>query len=151
MEQNAKMSEQFKLLGTIGPGAAAADSYASDWFDMADYQRLLVVVSVGDVVATLTASLEQNTQAHLDESPTDGAGKAISGKSVSFSASNDNKQKMINVRGNDLDKANNYQHVRVVVANVDSPPGVAGLHVAVWGMPKQQVAAGHNATVTEVI
>lgn len=150
MEQNAKISEQLKLLGTIGPGAAAADEYASDWFDMADYQRLLVVVSVGDVVATLTASLEQNTQANLDDSP-DVAGKAIASKSVSFSASNDNKQKMINVRGNELDKANSYQHVRVVVANVDSPPGVVGLHVAVWGLPKQQVAAGHHTNVTEVV
>jgi len=149
---SSELSEIVKVVDVIGPinSADAADTYASAWIDVGLYDRLMFVVSVGEVNAELTAALYENTDANLDDSP-DTAGQAIAGKTVSFADTVADKQKIINVAGSDFDAADSYRRVRMQVSNVDSPPGVLGFHVLVLGVPKYIEKAGHVATVTEVV
>jgi hypothetical protein len=148
---NAKISEIVKVVDVIGPidPTNAADEYNGRWLDLSLYDSIMFVISVGDVAATLTAAVYETTNVNTDDSP-DGDGAAVTGKSVEFSGSDDNEQKIINISARDFDGDDGLRQVRLQVTNVDSPPGVLGFHAIALATRRHTEQAGHASSVTEV-
>jgi len=111
---NALPSEQVAVLGGIDPDAYAASTVVSDYVSLAEFERLMAVLEIGDIVSTGTvdAKLRQATDAS-------GTGvKDITGKSctqLTQAGSDSNKQVVFNMRADELDVANGFTHVALSV------------------------------------
>lgn len=124
MYTNALPSELAAVLATIDPDAYGVGAQNSDWVDVGDFEHLMAIVSVGTMgtTATIDAKLQQATSSG-------GAGaKDITGKSITqltqASPDDSDKQAIINCRGAELDVANGFRYVRLVITGGDtaSPP-----------------------------
>lgn len=137
---NVLFSDQFVLAGAIDPQSAAATTKNTGWVSMATYEGLLAVVQAGAIAATglVDAKLQQAT----DSSGT--GAKDITGKAITeLTGSDDNKQALINLRSDELDVNNDFDHVRLVITVDDtaSPTAAAALisgllfGVCAWNQP----------------
>lgn len=142
------VSERVAVVGVIDPDANAAGTLTTGWISMAKYGALLAVIMAGDlgVSATIDAKLQQAQDAS-------GTGaKDITGKAITqltqAGTDKSNKQAMINVRAEELDRNNGFTHVRLsmvtATATSDSGALVLGLDSR-YGPPDQ------GTSVAEII
>jgi hypothetical protein len=112
------------VLAVIDPDAYTANTYYSAWVDMAKFKTAQLVVLAGTLgsSATLDGGIQQATSAA-------GAGaKAISGKTITQltqAGSDSDKQAVVNVRDDELDKANAFRYIRgyITVGTATSDAG----------------------------
>jgi hypothetical protein len=112
MGVNLKPSDRVAVVGVIDPDATAAGTVTTGWVSIAQFASLMAVVQAGTLgaSATLDAKLEQAT----DSSGTgakDVTGKAIT--QLTQAGSDSDKQAVINCGQENLDVANNFDHVRL--------------------------------------
>jgi hypothetical protein len=109
---NVKPSDRAVILGVIDPDANAAATYTTGWVAMKNFLSLMAIIFAGTLgsSATLDAKFEQAS---------DGSGtgvKDITGKAITQltqAGTDSDKQAVINLKGEDLDVANNFSHVRL--------------------------------------
>lgn len=113
MFPNAKGSETVAVLATIDPVSQAAGSVTTGWVSVVNFHNFLATVETGVLGASATA--DAKIQQAQDSSGT--GAKDITGKAITqiVKASGDNKQALINFRGEDLDNANGFGYVRLSV------------------------------------
>ena len=127
---NILPSSQAAIVGVIDPDATAASTVTTGWVNMADFEAIQAIVMAGTLGtnATVDAKLEQAT----DNSGT--GAKDITGKAITqltqAGTDDSDKQAVINCRANELDIANDFDHVRlsvtVAVATSDAGAVVMG-------------------------
>ena len=110
---NAKLSEQLAILATLDPSSQAAGAATSAWVNAANFHNLMAIVDVGafGASATVDANLQQATS-------NAGAGaKAIPGKAITqlLAAGGNNRQVTIDLRDQELDSANGFNYVALVL------------------------------------
>jgi len=142
-------SERVALLGAIDPDAYAASTVVSDYGYAGNFERMMAVVSVGDMVATsvVSAKLVQATTSA-------GAGaKDITGKSITNltqAGTDDNKQAIINVKSDELDTTNGFDYVALSVTLATAGADAAGY---LFGIDARYGPASDNdlASVDEIV
>lgn len=60
MASISQINERLALIGTIDPDAYSADTYNSDEINMADFKRVVFILSVGDLGSSATVDFEIN-------------------------------------------------------------------------------------------
>jgi hypothetical protein len=113
MNPNSLASENVGVLATIDPVSQGVGAISTGYVDMAKFQQLLAVIQTGvlGAAATVDAKLQQATSAA-------GAGvKDVAGKAIVqiVKATGDNKQALINLRGEQLDVNNGFRYVRLTL------------------------------------
>lgn len=144
---NLKPSDRVTLLGVIDPDANSTGALSTGWVNAGQYESLMAVVVVGDIVSTGTvdAKLEQATSSG-------GAGaKDVTGKAITQltqAGTDSNKQAFINCQSEDLDVAGGFAFVRLTMTG-----GTAGADSAafLFGMDARFAPGTHATTVDEVI
>lgn len=108
-------SEEFAVVATVDPDVLTAATHTSDWVDMGTFQQIMAIVMAGTLgsSATLDAKLEQAT----DSSGT--GAKDITGKAITqltqAGTDESDRQAIINCRGDELDVAGDFTHVRLSI------------------------------------
>lgn len=131
---NVRPSDRATVVATIDPSSQAAGAATSDWVSMADFHSIEAIILAGALgaSATVDAKLQQATDAS-------GTGaKDISGKSITQltkAGTDDNKQAVLNCYAGDLDAANDFTHVALVIT------------VATAACLTAAVILGHDAAV----
>ncbi len=157
---NILPSEVAAVVATIDPDAYAHGAQNSDWVDMADFESLMAVLSIGtfpDTGSTMDFKLQQATSSG-------GAGvKDITSKAITQIASGSpivsDVQAIINVRASELDVNNSFQFVRAVATGADSsspadsPASTTDYGAVLLGFGPRYGPASDNdlATVAEII
>lgn len=147
MNPNILPSNRAVLVETIDPDANGAATYTTGWISMALFENILAVIAVGDIAATGTvdAKLEQAT----DSSGTgvkDVTGKAIT--QLTQAGGDSNKQALINCGAQDLDIANDFDHVRLSIT-VATAAADSSAHV--FGFDARQQPETDATSVAEVV
>jgi len=141
--KNQLLSESLAVAAVVKPDATAAGTATSGWISMAEFGQILAVVMAGDLGtnATIDAKLQQATNAS-------GAGaKDITGKAVTqltqAGTDKSNKQALINLRAEEIDRRNGFTHVRlsVTVATATSDLAAVVLGTRARYSPVAQPAA----------
>lgn len=142
-----RASDVAPVVGVIDPDAYTANTYTTGWISLALFFQVMAIIMAGDLgaSATLDAKLEQAT----DDGGTgakDVTGKAIT--QLTQAGTDSNKQAIILCKGEDLDRANNYTHVRLsmTVATATSDAGAI-----VLGLGARVGPAADLASVDEVV
>lgn len=149
MQLNALASEQAAIVGSIDPDANAAGALSTGWIPAKNFHHFMAVVMAGALgtSATLDGKLEQATNSS-------GAGvKDVSGKAITQltdAGSDSDKQAVINLRPDELDVNNGFDHFRltmtVATATSDSAAFVIGLN------PTNGLASDYDeASVDEIV
>ena len=60
MASISQINERLALIGTIDPDAYSANTYTSDEINMADFKRVVFILSVGDLGSSATVDFEIN-------------------------------------------------------------------------------------------
>jgi len=149
MNLNAMGSEQAAVAAVIDPDVLTAAAHSSGYVDMADFESVLAIVMAGTLGsgATLDAKLQQAT----DSSGTgvkDITGAAIT--QLTQAGSDSDKQATIGCRAEDLDIANGFRFVKLVITVATASSDGAGL---ILGMNGHSLPASDNdaSTVDEVV
>ena len=125
---NTLPSEAAAVVAVIDPDANAAGALTSAYVSMSDFESIQAIILSGTMgtSGTLDAKLVQATDSS-------GTGvKDITGKAITqmVKATNDDDQAVINCRAEELDAANGFDHVALVlttaVATGDSAAVVMG-------------------------
>lgn len=142
-------SEMAAVLGTIDPDAYAVSTVTSDWCDVGEFQQILAIVMAGELgaSATLDAKLEQAT----DSSGT--GAKDVTSSSIAQltqAGSDSDKQALIQIRADDLDRANDFTHVRLSMSIGTATSDAGGV---VLGFNPRHGPASDNdlASVDEIV
>lgn len=146
MNANLKPSDRGTLMAVINPQSATT-AKSSGWVSMETLDGILATVLVGTIASTGTvdAKIEQAT----DSSGT--SAKDITGKSITQlteAGTDSDKQAVINVLAEDLDLANNFDHVRLTVTPATAAALIAG---TVHGYSARYQPATDATTVDEVV
>lgn len=134
MQINSLPSERVAVVGAIDPDAYTAASpsttYKSDWVNMARFHSLLAIVQTGilGTAANLDAKLVQAT----DSSGTgekDISGKAITQLDEAGASPPDtnDKQYLINLRTDELDVDNGFDHVQLHLTLQDATSDLSAI------------------------
>ena len=149
---NSLGSEDFAVLATVDPDAYAAGAQNSDWADLGRFDQALAIVFSGTMPAlgTIDAKLQQA------DSAAGGNAKDITGKAITqLTGADDDKQAVINCRAEELDSANNFRFVRLVVTLGDttSPAGTNDAMGVILGLGSRYGPASDNdlASVAEIV
>ena len=108
-------SERSAIVATLDPDAyAAAGTFTSDWASVADFPQMLATISMGDTVtgSVINFKLQQATNSS-GTGAKDITGKAISALTMGSGA--EDAQAEINVEQDELDVANDFTHVAMVL------------------------------------
>ena len=124
MYPSLKPTQRAAILGVINPQSATV-AQSSGWVDASLFQNYLATILVGAISATGTvdAKLQQAT-----DSGGTGA-KDITGKSITQltqAGANSNSQAQINLRQDELDIANNFNFVKLVITPATAAAIIAG-------------------------
>lgn len=109
-----KPSEKAAIVATIDPASMTANTYVSDYVDMADFEQVMAILLLGAITTngTVDAKLVQATDSS-------GTGvKDISGAAVTQltkAGSDDNKQVILQTRGDLLDVEGGFRYVALSV------------------------------------
>ena len=108
-------TERMQLLAVIHADlGAAGTTYRTPYFSMAGQHKVLTLISVGDITATGTVDV-----ALLEATDAAGAGaKLITGKAITqltAAVGDSNDALAINLRTEEMDAANDFDHVSVRV------------------------------------
>lgn len=144
-----RFSEEVAVVATVDPDVLTAATHASDWVDMGTFQDVMAIVMAGTLgsSATLDAKLEQAT----DSSGT--GAKDVSGKAITQltqAGTDSDKQAIINCRADELDVANDFDHVRLSITVATASSDGAGI---VLGRRARYQPASDNdlASVDEIV
>lgn len=131
---NRLPSEKVAIGGVIDPDVTVASTVVSDYISMGDFESCMAIIMAGTLgsSATLDAKLVQATDSS-------GTGvKDISGKAITQltqAGTDSDKQAIINCRAEELDIANDFDHVAismtVAVATSDAGAILLGLNARV--------------------
>lgn len=118
---NTLISERLAVLAVLNPADLGVAAASTPWLNMAQHNRIVALILGGAITGTLDAKLEQATDAA-------GTGaKDITGKALTqFAATDDNKQAAINLRQDQLDMANGFDHVRLTLTPTGGTTNLAG-------------------------
>lgn len=148
MTPTARASDRVAILNAINP-ISSSSVQNGGWVAAKDFNKFLAIVQAGALgaSATVDAKLQQAT----DSSGT--GAKDISGKAITQftkAGTDDNKQAEINLRQDELDIANGFTHVRLVITPATAACLVAGL---LLGLDPRQAPASDNdaSTVDEIV
>jgi hypothetical protein len=144
---NILPSNQAVLAGIIDPDAYTAATYTTGWVSMVTYDAIQAIVMAGTLgsSATIDAKLQQAS---------DGSGtgaKDITGKAITQltqASTDDDKQAIINCRADELDRDNNFTHVRLSVTVATATSDMGGL---ILGHNARYQPATDLASVDEVV
>lgn len=140
---NGLLSEDVAVVGVIDPDANAAGTLLTGWIPIAKYGQLLAVVLAGDLgtSATIDAKLRQAKD-------TSGTGaKDITGKAITqltqAGTDQSNKQALLNVRAEELDRNNGFTHVALsmTTATAASDGGAIVLGTRSRFLPVEQASS----------
>jgi len=115
MSYTERFTEQYAILDEHDPRTRQVATHVSSWVSLANYHRALLHLKVGDLgaLATLDAGIQQ-----ASDSTGTGA-KAITGKTITqlTQAGGDgpNYDAVIELRTEELDVTNGFEHVRFYV------------------------------------
>lgn len=138
-------SEEWAVVGVIDPDANTAGTLYTDDIDMSLFEQILVVGSVGVMVAASTVDISLVSGAAA--TPT----TAVTGKAatqlVGSPNTGDDKQVLINLRGDELTEGHRYVRAKMVIASAASDSAVI-----VLGKAKSLPSSDNDlASVTEII
>lgn len=105
MFTNALPSELIDVVAAIDPDAYSNAAVSSGYADLSDYECLMAVEMVGDMVTNSTVVNK------LQSSPTASSGTDITGKTITSltkAGSDDNKQALINLRRSEVTEGDRY-------------------------------------------
>jgi hypothetical protein len=121
------LSEKVRVVAVIDPDANAAGALNSAWISMAGHEELMAVVMAGELgtSATVDAKLQQAQDAS-GTGAKDIAGKAITQMTQAGTNKSD-KQAIINVRAEELDRNNGFTHVRLVMTGATAASDSAAI------------------------
>lgn len=147
--KTTRPTDLIAVVANIDPDANAAGTVTSGWVSAADFNSLMAIVQAGDLGASATLDFKL-------EQATDGSGsgaKDITGKAITQltkAGSDDNKQAVIEVCGEDLDVDNDFTHVRMslTVGTATSDAGAVMLGIGARYGPASDSDA---STVAEII
>lgn len=152
---NILPSSRAVLASAIDPDATAAGTVSSGWVSMAEFQSIMAIAFAGTLGASATfdAKLEQAT----DSSGT--GAKDVTGKAITqltqAGADESDQQAVINCRGDELDVAGGFNHVRlsITVATATSDAGgvVIGFNEYYGKTASTDIPANAAASVAEVV
>jgi len=149
MSINSLPSERVAVGGVIDPDANTAATLTSDWLDMGAFGSAMGIVMAGAFGSsgTLNAKLQQAT----DSSGT--GAKDITGKAITAltdAGTDSDKQAIINVRDSELDVANSFTHVALVMITAVATGDSAGI---LLGLDPRHGPASDNdlASVDEIV
>ena len=143
MQGNLNPTARVAVAATIAPQQASVGTVTTGWIDMRNFFAAAAVLNVGVIGAagTVDAKIEQAT---------DGNGasvKAVTGLAITqlTKVGGDNRQSLINLRQEDMDKNNGFRFVRLSVA-----VGTAATFLAATliGFDPRYGAGGANQTTT---
>lgn len=119
-----KPSERAAIVATIDPASLTANTYVSDWVDASKFDNLMAVILLGAITAngTFNAKLVQSA-ASDGANPADITGKAVT--ELTKAGSDDNKQVIINLRGDELAEGYRYVALSVTTATAATIAGAA--------------------------
>jgi hypothetical protein len=146
MNVNIKPSDRGTLLGRITPQSATT-AKSTGWVSMATLGSALATVMVGTISSsgTVDAKIEQAT---------DGSGsnaKDVSGLAITQltqAGTDSDKDVEINVQPTDLDRANNFTHIRLTITPATAAALIAG---TIRGFSSRYQPATDATTVDEVV
>lgn len=148
MFPNVKATEQAAVLGAINPSSQAAGTATSGWLSMAQFQKLLAIISVGTFgsSATVDAKIQQAT----DSSGT--GAKDITGKAITqmLAAGGNNVQAEINVDAQELDVSNGFDYVQLSVT-VGTAATLTSALVLGFVPRFAPASAQNNASVAQIV
>ena len=143
-----KPSEVAAVVGVIDPDNYTAGTYLSDAVDMADYDQLLAMVSVGTMGSSATVD------AKLTQAVTSGGTyKDVTGASITqltqASPDDSDKQVLINCKSSDLDTDGGYRYVKLSITVATAACDVAG-HVLGFAPGFGPASSSDLASVAEI-
>lgn len=118
---NALPSEQQALVGIIDPDAYTAATYLTAAIDMSKFESIQAIVSVGDLGTNATVDAKLTASATSGGTYSDVTGKAIT--QLTQAGSDDNKQAIINLRGEELTEGLRFVKLSMTVATATSDAG----------------------------
>jgi hypothetical protein len=148
MTPNKLLSEALSVLGTLDPISAGPGAVTTPWVSVKNHIAFLALIQLGvlGAGATVDAKIQQATTVG-------GAGvKDIAGKAITqvLKATGDNKQVLINFKGQDLDTEGGFQFVRLSVT-VGTAASIVGA-VLLGGAPNYEPAQSFNqAAVAQIL
>lgn len=139
-------SEDWAIVGVIDPDANGTGEVLTSAIDMADWEQLAVVSMVGDLGASASVVVAVTASA-----TSGGTYAAVSGKTVtntsSPSSAASNKQKIINVRSDEITSNKRYVKVSHTVSGATSDSAVV-----VFGKARHLPAYDRDlSSVTEIV
>ena len=145
---NTLGSERAAVVAVVDPDANTAAAYTSAYVSMSTFEQVMAVVQTGVLgsSATVDFKLVQAT----DSSGT--GSKDITGKAITqlVKASNDDDQAVINCRAEELDVANEFDHVAMVMTVGTATSDTSAIMI---GMTPRHAPASDNdlASVQEIV
>lgn len=154
--KNCLPSEVCAIVACIDPDANDQTTLTSDWVDMDDWDQVAAIVMVGVTAtgATLDAEVQQATANDGTGAKTIGSGKSIT--QLTKAGSDDDKQAIINVRAEELDTANSFRYVALVMtpgdtANSPDSAAIDSAGVILGFGPRYLATDSDLATVDEIV
>lgn len=146
MNVNIKPSDRGTLLGRITPQSATT-AKSSGWIDMSTLGAALATIQVGTIATngTVDAKIEQATSA-AGAGAKDVTGLAIT--QLTEAGTDSDKEAEINIQPSDLDRANNFTHIRLTITPATAAALIAG---TVRGFNARYQPATDATTVDEVV
>lgn len=141
-------SEAAAVVARIDPDAQVAGAVTSDWADMREFSKMMAIILAGTLgtSATVDAKLQQAT----DSSGT--GAKDIPGKAITQftdAGGDSDKQAIINVDEHDLDIANGFNHVALVITVATATSDTGGV---VLGFGSAKPASNRDlASMAEIV
>jgi hypothetical protein len=142
---NLLPSEKIAVVATIDPDAYGAGAQNSDVVDMSNFESLLVLLQVGDIVTTGTVDLiVQSSAVAAMSSPV--TVKSIT--QLTAAGTDSDKQVLVNVRGEHLTEGHRYVRVTVTFGVAGADAGLVILGVNPFYSP----ASNHDLdSVDEIV
>lgn len=144
---NLNPSQRVAVLAAIAPVSQAAGTVTTGWIDHRDWSNIMAVISGG--VLGAGATLDAKVQQAKDNAGT--GAKDVTGLAITqmVKATDDNKQAVINVRQDDLDRENGFRFVRLSLTVATAASLVSGLLLGFD--PRYGAADAHDATSVKSI
>ncbi|MCZ4351538.1 hypothetical protein O4H61_03330 [Roseovarius aestuarii] len=143
------LSAAVGVLASIDPDAYSAGTYTSGWVDMANWQEVMAVVSVGTMASgsTVDAKIEQATDAS-GTGAKDVTGALIT--QLTEAGTDSDKQAVISMWAEDLDADNDFTHARLSITVASAASDAGG--IVLGASPRFGPVADHDAaSVSEIV
>ena len=125
---NALASETGGIVGVVDPDVLTAAAHSTGWIDASEFETYMAIVQAGTLgsSATLDAKLEQATNSS-GTGAKDITGKAIT--QLTQAGSDSDKQAIINLRREELDTDNDFNHFRLTITVSTASSDGAGIMI----------------------